>query len=148
MIERRNLRMIAYLGVAILGGIGLALAAFVAMGHVDLKSPNPLRILGGTLAIALAMFWACWFSVRAHFAEDEFQRQREIYVSFWGGWLGLGASAPVFFFIAVGGLHWLDPVVPANAQSFRAFVVGYLLPIACAVLGVAAAGLWRRVAKR
>ena len=91
------------------------------------------------------MLWACWFAVRAHFAEDEYQRQQETFDSFWGGWLGIGASAPVFVFIAMGGLRWLDLASSSRGQVFRAFVLGYFLPVACATMGVIFARVWRRL---
>src|ERR1700683_4173289 len=115
-LERRNLRVAANLAAGILGSLGLCAVLLLAMRHTDLKTPDPVRIVGSTLVVALAMLWACWFAVRAHFAEDEYQRQQETFDSFWGGWLGIGASAPVFVFIAMGGLRWLDLAGPARGQ--------------------------------
>lgn len=68
--------------------------------------------------------------------------------SFLGGWLGLGASAPGFFFIAMGGLRWLDLAGSARGQVFRAFVLGYFLPVTCATLGVIIARALRRLRDR
>ena len=145
MVERRNLRVAANLAVGILGGLALCLVLLFAIGHTALKTPDPVRIIGFTLVVALAMLWACWFAARAHFAEDEYQRQQETFDSFWGGWLGIGASAPVFVFIAMGGLNWLDLASSGRGQVFRAFVLGYFLPVACATIGVIVARAWRRL---
>jgi len=145
MFDRRNARVVVNLAVGILGGVGLCIALFFAIRHTDLRTPDPARIIGSTLVVALAMAWACWFSVRAHIAEDEYHRQREMADSFWGGWLGIGASAPVFVFIAMGGLHWLHLEGSARGQVFRAFVIGYFVPVVCATLGVIVARLWRRL---
>jgi hypothetical protein len=143
--ERRNLRVLANLAVGILGSLGLCVALLFAIGHTNLTTPDPVRIVGATLVVALAMLWACWFAVRAHFAEDEYRRQQETFDSFWGGWLGIGASAPVFVFIAMGGLRWLDLAGRPHGQVFRAFVLGYLLPVAFATLGVVVARVLRRL---
>ena len=145
MVDRRNLRVFVNLAAGLLGGVSLCLALLFAILHTDLSVPNPARIIGGTLVVALAMLWACWFSVRAHFSEDEYHRQREMSDSFLGGWLGIGASAPVFFFIAMGGLRWLDLAGSARGQVFRAFVLGYFVPVTCATLGVVVARILRRL---
>ena len=148
MDEPRNRRISVNFAIGIAGAIALCVTTFFTIGHVDPKAPNLLRIVGGTLIIALAMAWACWFSIRAHFAQDEYQRQREITVTFWGASLGLAASAPIFFFVAVGGVHWLNPAESSHGAVFRAFVIGYLLPALCVLIGVIVARVGQRLGGR
>jgi hypothetical protein len=124
--------------VGSIGGIAIGLATIAVIGPRYGTSPSPERIALGTLVVAFAMIWTCYFTVRAHFARDEFKRQREIAASFWGGWLGMAATAPVFFFIAVGGF---GPIATSRAPLL-VFVMGYLLAPIFAVLGTVAAQLW------
>jgi MFS family permease len=124
--------------VGSIGGLAIALAVFAMIGPHRGVLPSPERIALGTLVVAIAMIWSCYFTVRAHFARDEFKRQREIAASFWGGWLGMAATAPVFFFIAAGGF---GPVAGFHAPLL-VFLGGYLLAPVFAVLGTVGAQLW------
>jgi TRAP-type C4-dicarboxylate transport system permease large subunit len=100
-----------------------------------------VRIIAGMLVMTIAMAWACFFITRAHFAQDEFKRQREISASFWGGWFGIAASAPIFFFIAIGGLRPLEII---HVQPLLGFTIGYLIAPICGFLGTVGARLWLR----
>lgn len=124
--------------VGSIGGLAIALAVFAVIHPHPGAAISPERIAIGTLVVALAMIWTCYFTVRAHFARDEFKRQREIAASFWGGWLGMAATAPVFFFIAAGGF---GPIATFHAPLL-VFTFGYLLAPVFAVLGTVAAQLW------
>jgi len=145
MFERRNLRVVAYATLGLFGAIAILIVPLLAFGHADFPKPLAVRIVAVTVAAALAVTWGCVFAARAHFAMDEFQRQREISVWFWGGWMGVAASAPVYCFVAAGGLHLIDPAIPAGPHLLTAFVLGYVLPLAGAVTGVIVALIWRRV---
>ncbi|HEY2071206.1 MAG TPA: hypothetical protein VGG48_16740 [Rhizomicrobium sp.] len=137
----RNQKFALFMALAIIGGLGIALSTFLAVGRAHGAPPDMARIIAGTLIVALAMGWAMFFTVRAHFAQDEFKRQREISASFWGGWMGIAASAPVFFFIAMGGLGHLATV---SAPPVRIFTIGYLLPTIFGVIGTIGARFWLR----
>lgn len=53
----------------------------------------------------------------------------------------MGASAPIFFFIALGGLGHF---AATNTPPVRVFTIGYLLPTICAAIGAIGARLWLR----
>lgn len=55
MFDRCNLRVVVNLAGGLLGGVGLCLAMFFAIRYTDLRVPDPARIIGGTLVVALAM---------------------------------------------------------------------------------------------
>jgi hypothetical protein len=137
----REQRFALFLAVAIIGGVGIGLSTILAVSPHHNSAPDTARIIAGTLIIAFAMAWACFFAARAHFARDEFKRQREVSASYWGGWLGIAASAPVFFFIAVGGF---GPLATGNMPRLVIFVAGYLLPTICAAIGAVGTALWLR----
>ncbi|HWD29624.1 MAG TPA: hypothetical protein VG387_20800 [Rhizomicrobium sp.] len=133
----RSHKVALFLALAIVGGVGIGLSTFFAVGHLHDGAPGMVRIVAGTLIVTFAMGWAVYFATRAHFAQDEFNREREIAASYWGGWLGIAASAPVFFFVAAGGLgHAAAPQI--------LFTAGYLLPTICAAIGAVGARLWLR----
>ena len=148
MSDPRNRRFAVLLTTGLLGGAAIALTTFLVLGDIHHKPPDFIHVVAGTVVISLAMIWGCVFAIRAQSAADEFQRQREIYVSYWGGWLGIAASAPIFFFVSVGGLRWIAPGVPASKPMLGAFMFGYFVPIVCAVIGVVVAWWWRRLRDR
>lgn len=62
--------------------------------------------------------------------------------------VGLVVSMPVFTFLALGGLHWLDPTIAVDPDQLLAFTRGYTLPVAAQGIGAAIATVvWNR-AKR
>ena len=124
--------------VGSIGGIAIALATIAVIGPHHGATPSQERIALGTLVVAVAMIWTCYFTTRAHFVRDEFKRQREIAVSFWGGYLGMAATAPIFFFVAAGGF---GPLAAFHAP-LMVFLFGYLLAPVFAVLGTVGARLW------
>jgi hypothetical protein len=137
----RDQKFTLFLAMAIIGGLGIGLSTILVVGQFHNTGPDRARIIAGTLMVAFAMAWACFFAGRAHFARDEFKRQREVAASYWGGWLGMAASAPLFFFIAVGGF---GPLATSNVPRLIVFVIGYLLAPICAAAGAIGAGLWLR----
>jgi hypothetical protein len=137
----REQRFALFLAVAIIGGVGIGLSTILAVGRLHNAAPATARIIAGTLLTAFAMAWGCFFAARAHFARDEFKQQRATSAAYWGGWLGIGASAPVFFFIAVGGF---GPLATWNAPPVRIFTIGYVLPTLCGAAGAIGAQLWLR----
>jgi hypothetical protein len=141
----RDQRTTLFLAIAIVGGIGIGLSTILAVGPQHNSTPDTARIIAGTLITAFAMAWACFFAARAHFARDEYKRQREISASYWGGWLGIGASAPIFFFIAAGGF---GPLAASSAPRLIIFMTGYLLPTLCAAIGAIGTALWLRLRDR
>lgn len=137
----RNQKIALFLTAALIGGIGIGLSTIPVVVGVGNVAPGAARIVVGTLVMAFAMAWACFFAIRAHFAQDEFERQREILASYWGGWLGIAASAPIFVFIAIGGFGRLATL---HTPPVYIFVLGYLLPTIFAGAGAVGARLWLR----
>jgi hypothetical protein len=138
----RDQKFALFLAVAIVGGVGIGLSTILAISPHHNSAPDTARIIAGTLLTTFAMAWACFFAARAHFARDEFKRQREVSASYWGGWLGIGASAPLFFFIAVGGF---GPLATSNVPRLVIFTIGYVLAPICGAIGAIGAGLWLRL---
>lgn len=136
----RNQKTSLFLTVAVIGGIGIGLSTIPVVGARN-TAPDATRVIAGTLLVAIAMAWACFFAIRAHLAQDEFERQREILASYWGGWLGIAASAPIFIFITFGGFGRLATL---HAPPVDIFMLGYLLPTIFAGVGAVGARLWLR----
>jgi hypothetical protein len=134
----RQQRFSLLLTTGVIGGLAIGLCSYLAVGPHHHAAISPVRIAAGTLIVAFAMIWACYFTVWAHFTQDEFKRQREIAAGYWGGWLGIGASAPVFFFIAVGGF---GPIATSRAPLL-VFTLGYLLAPVFGAIGTVGARLW------
>lgn len=137
----RDRKFLLFLTLAVVGGLGIGLSTILTVGPARGTIPDAARIIAGTVTVAFAMIWACFFAIRAHFAQDEFKRQREILASYWGGWLGIAASAPIFFFIAIGGI---GRVAGIHAPPLLIFVIGYLLAPLCGAIGTVGARLWLR----
>jgi hypothetical protein len=137
----RNRKFALFLTLAVVGGIGIGLLALPAVGPVRQAIPGTARILAGTLITAIAMAWAFFFAMRAHGVQDEFKRHREISAGYWGGWLGIGASAPIFFFIAL--VAFLNPAT-VHVAPVIVFTVGYILSPVCGGVGVVVAQLLQR----
>src|SRR5215472_3705841 len=137
----RNAKFALFLALAIGGGGGIALSTLAVIGPLHHGAPSTARIVAATLIVAIAMGWTCIFATRAHFARDEFKRQREISAYYWGGWFGIAASTPIFFFIALGGV---GPLASIHMQPLGAFASGYVLAPICAFLGGIVARLWLR----
>jgi hypothetical protein len=128
----RSQKFALFLTLAIVGGIGIGLSGLLAVGPARHTTPGTSRIFAGTLVILIAMAWAFYFAMRAHNVQDEFKRQREISAGYWGGWLGIAASAPIFFFIALDS--FLNPAT-VHVAPVIVFTVGYVLSPICGGIG-------------
>ena len=112
-------------------------------------APSPLRIVVTTAAAAAAVAWMVVFIRRMFVRMDEFQQQGSRVAWYWGGTIGLACSTPIYAFIGLGGLHWLWPAnFHLGGDLYRAFVMGYALPILCQVIGSAVVGAWWRMSRR
>jgi hypothetical protein len=145
--SRWPFRVGAYLGAAvILGG-----AAALLRKHAGPASDgiHPLTIVGVTVATALAMAWGLAMAALAFRRMDEYLRAGSKFAWYWGGSLGLAASAPLYAFIGLGGLHWLFPQTFAVGRDlFHAFVLGYALPFVTMAGGLLIAWLYWRFSTR
>lgn len=133
--------------IGIVGGAVLMFSPLAFNGLFAHGFSGP-RVLALTLSATAAMTWALYFSWLSFRSADEFHRDGMKFGWLWGGTLGLCASAPVYVFIGLGGLHWLDPSRPLSVVAARAFVMGYCLPIVSGVLGYLAVYAWWRLSKR
>src|ERR1022692_4883843 len=125
MPNKRSLSRWGYVAAGLLGGWAIALAPFAAASH-RAGAPTPGWIIAVTLAAALAMIWACVFATLAFRKLDEFERAASKFAWYWGGSIGFAASLPMFMFIYMGGLHWLDPArFHLGAELAFAFRLGY-----------------------
>jgi hypothetical protein len=135
----RSRKIALFLTLAIVGGLGIELLALPVFGRVHNAAPDMARIVAGTLVTAFAMAWAFFFATRAHGAKDEYKRQREISAGYWGGWMGIAASAPLFFLFAV--TDFLNPAT-VHIRPLIVFAFGYLLAPICGFIGTVTARLW------
>lgn len=141
----RNQKTALFLSLAIVGGAGIGVLSIPVLGLVHGAAPGTARVVAATLVVILAMAWACYFATRAHLAQDEFARQREISASYWGGWLGIAASAPVFFFIGIGAVVNRAAM---HAPPVLIFTTGYLLAPLCGLAGAVGGRIWLRYRDR
>jgi len=142
MIERHDRRAWAY-GVAGVGGAwAIMMLPLLILGPRHLHGPiviDPTRVVLTTMAAILAVGWGSWFSRLSFIHFDEFLQEGSKFAWYWGGLLGIAVSAPLYVFIGLGGLHWLDPARPVGLELLHAFVLGYcvlLFPQALCFLGV------------
>ena len=144
MTERGRVTLSTYLFAGILPAAAIMALPVLIFGVAHKGAPvPPARIVVTTLSATGAMVWILGFAVIAFRRMDEFFQAGSKFAWYWGGSLGLAATAPIYAFIGLGGLHWLFPsTFHLGADLFRAFVIGYSLP----VLGMTA-GYWR-IAKR
>ena len=147
-MERRTLTIWGYKAAAIVGGTLLVFVPTQLIGgrlHGDTDVTN---IVVATIAAAAAMGWTFYFARRADHRADEFMRARSKTSWYLGGGIGVAASLPIFAFIALGGLHWLDPAIPAGRPLALAFSYGYLLPVVMQLIGYFVAYAWWTQARR
>jgi hypothetical protein len=148
MPSTRSMSRWGYVAAGLLGGWAIALTPIVAAPHKT-GALTPGWIVGCTVAAAVAIVWACVFATLAFRKLDEVERAASKFAWYWGGSIGFGASLPVFIFIYMGGLQWLDPAhfhhVPGLAVAFR---LGYGLAVVSLMLGFfVGLAVWR-IAKR
>jgi hypothetical protein len=107
-----------------------------------------LRVIGAGLGMA----WTVAFAALAFRAQDEFTQEASKFAWYWGGAIGAAASAPVYTFIAFGGLRLLGftSSLPraANLALFHAFALGYSLLAVSLILGFGIARLWWSLSRR
>lgn len=113
-----------------------------------LSPGKPAGVILGTVGMAVIAGWWCFWGFRLVRAMDEYKRHVELASWFWGGLLGLMASVPVYAFVTLGGLHWLDPQRPMGRDLANAFAHGYMLPIVMQVAAAVFAALWMRLSRR
>lgn len=146
MSDGRRFRLATYILVGIAPATAIALLPRILLGvpHHG-EATAPLRIVVATLSAAGAAAWITGFTVLAFRRMDEYLQAGAKFAWYWGGAFGLAASLPLYVFIGLGGLHWLFPAnFHLGADLFRAFVIGYALPITLQVAGVLiAGGVWR-----
>jgi hypothetical protein len=132
------------MGAGVVGAVAILEASqLVAPYHRGVFDPTRVVVL--TIAAALAVVWSVPFTTLAFRRMDEFQRAASKFAWYWGGSLGLLASLPIFAFIYLGGLHWLDPTrFHLGAGLGFAFWLGYVLAAGSTGLGfLVALGVWR-----
>jgi len=132
------------MGAAVLGAAVIVSVPVLVAPHRP-RPPDPTWIVVVTVAATLAMAWAMGFVTLAFRRLDEFQRAAGKFAWYWGGSLGLAVSLPIYVFILLGGLHWLDPVhFHLGAELAVAFRLGYGLAVVSIGLGyLVALGVWR-----
>jgi hypothetical protein len=136
------------MAAAVIGAWAIILAPRFFAPHLR-GPPSPTWIMILSAATALAIAWALVFATLAFRRMDEFQQTASKFAWYWGGSIGLAASLPLFVFVYLGGLHWLDParfhLGPDLALAFR---LGYGLAVVSVGLGaLIALAVWR-IAKR
>ncbi|HWF00495.1 MAG TPA: hypothetical protein VG248_11915 [Caulobacteraceae bacterium] len=149
MADRRQR---AVWGYAATGGAGacaiFGLAYLIPHGPLE-QGVHPLFILGVTVVMGLAMAWVLVFSRKGFRRADEYAQQASKFSWYWGGTGGLLLSAPVYAFIALGGLHWLWPgSFHLGRDLLRAFMIGYGLPVVMQMAGFYAARGWWSLRRR
>jgi hypothetical protein len=148
MIEHRTLRST---GLALAGvGGGWLIITLPSLVPKLLGAP-PLKgaaaIAAVTALVLIGELWCLGFATLMHRSFDEFQRERAKSAWYWGGGVGLVASAPIAAFIGMGGLRLIDPTLSTGRPLANAFMLGYLLPSLCLGIGYVLASLWARQKK-
>jgi putative transcriptional regulator len=108
MPDQRALSRYGYMAAAVFGAWAIILAPRFFAPHLR-GPPSPTWIVILSAATALAIAWALVFATLAFRRMDEFQQTASKFAWYWGGSIGLAASLPLFVFVYLGGLHWLDP---------------------------------------
>jgi hypothetical protein len=140
-------RALSRWGLTAFGVIGasaiIGVAKFAAPHHHG--APAPAWIVTFTIAAALAIAWAIVCATLVFRRLDEFQRAASQFAWYWGGSIGIGLSLPIYVFVYLGGLHWLDPAhFRLGADLAFAFRLGYGLAAVSLLLGfLVALGVWR-----
>jgi hypothetical protein len=130
MIEQRNLRSTALALTGVGGGcLIVALPALVPkwLGVTPLKGAAAITVV--TALVLVGELWCLGFATLMHRSFDEYQRERAKSAWYWGGGIGLVASAPIAVFMAMAG--WRPT-----------FMLGYLLPSLGLALGYVVASFW------
>ena len=141
---RRTRTRWTYLTIAVAGALAILWGA-ILLGPHHTGAPDPVRIVVISLASGLSIAWTFVFATLAYRQLDEYQRAASKFAWYWGGVAGLAASLPVYVFVQLGGLHWLDPAhFHLGLQLALAFQLGYGLAVVSMLLGfLVALGVWR-----
>lgn len=149
MLEKRSVRLWTYAAVGLAGGWALASLPLLLFGRTEASAfPNPERILELTIMMTLAMAWAAAFAILYFRNSDEFIQAGSRVAWYWGGIIGIAASAPIFVFVEMGGLHWLWPSSPVGPELARAFAMGFALPVILQLAGFLIVAAWWQLSKR
>jgi hypothetical protein len=132
------------MAAGILGAVAIIGAAKLIAPHPH-GAPTPASIVTFTIASTLAGAWATVLATMAFRRLDEFQRAASKFAWYWGGTIGILVSLPVYVFVYLGGLHWLDPAhFHLGAELAFAFRLGYGLAVVSLLLGfLVGLGVWR-----
>jgi hypothetical protein len=141
---RRALMRWVYVALGIVGATAIIVAPrlFAPGRHAP---PDPAWIVTVTIAATVGIAWAMAFAVLAFRRLDEFQQAASKFAWYWGGSIGIGVSLPIYVFVLLGGLHWLDPSrFHLGADLALAFRLGYGLAMSSVGIGFfAALAFWR-----
>lgn len=142
----KGLSVKAYQLTGAFGAIALMLVAvfgFAGRPGSVIGHPGPIVVL--TIAFTVAVAWNIGFQFLAYLRSDEYIRERHKFSWLWGGLTGLVVSMPICIFIALGGLHWLDPSIPIDRGELLYFTRGYVLAVLAQAIGAGIAmALWTR----
>lgn len=149
MVDQRQWKIWGLLATAVAGSWAIVGAGYLAPRGPAANGVHPLRILIIVAIVTVAMAWALAFLIFAFRRLDEYQRQASQFSWYWGTTIGLVASAPIYAFIAMGGLHWLWPdSFHLGPDLLRAFVIGYGLPLVMQVAGALGVRTWWSLRRR
>jgi hypothetical protein len=158
-MSSRVARSRTYLIIGVVASMLIWVPAGLLLGQPAAFGLDPTtRGLLRTLAITIAMIVALVFATLSFRNADEFTQQASKFAWYWGGAGGAAVSAPIYVFIATGGLRLLGMVKastlpPATAAAvgragLGGFVLGYLLMAFCLLAGFVVARIWWTVTKR
>ncbi len=142
MDERRALMTSAYLGIALIGGLTISATPLLVPALSGVWAA-----LGFTAATGAAVAWGLAFAMRAHRSLDEYQRERARRATYWGTVGGIVASAPVYAFVAMGGLHRISSSIPTGKPLAVAFASGYGLALVSVIVGITISAAFVRRAR-
>ena len=153
MTSLRARRSLIYLLVAVVGAFLLWIPATLMLAHKGAFGLDyPTRLLIQILAATVSVAWATAFATVSFRYSDEFTQQGSMFAWYWGGAIGLAVAAPIYAFIALGGLGLVlhgPPLPPVAAvAATRAFMLGFGLPLFCQGAGFFAVRTWWRLSKR
>jgi hypothetical protein len=151
MPTERTVRSWRHIAVAAIGGIVIWAGPAILLKHPGAfgLAVEP-RLLLRVLAASLGMTWTVVFATLAYRAQDEFTQEASKFAWYWGGALGAAMSAPIYVFVAQGGLELIGAGPPAAERhtAFLAFSAGYQLLGVSLMAGFAVARVWWSVSKR
>jgi hypothetical protein len=154
MSNPRSRRALIYLAVAIVGAFVIWIPAGLLLAHKDAFGLDyPTRLFIRIVACTIAMAWATAFATVSFRYSDEFTQQGSMIAWYWGSAIGMAVGAPIFIFVALGGLGlFIHPVTPlpprAAIAAFNALVLGFLIPILCQFVGFVGVRAWWWASKR